>query len=627
MTVDLEAGFVADLWCLGGGVVVDRSWLVEQRYGAVREVLDGAAVTEVALRFGVARQTVYDWLERFEAEGVAGLVERSRRPHHSPTRLPSDLEAMACEMRRAHPRWGARRICHEMLLAGIDPAPARATVHRALVRNGLVRPQEQRHRRRYRRWQRESPMQLWQLDLVGGVLLADGRECKVLSGIDDHARFVVSATVLAVPSGRAVAAAFTAAMDRYGVPQEVLTDNGKQFTGRFTKPRPAEVLFERVCREHGITARRTQPRSPTTTGKIERWHQTLRRELLDVTGPFANIAAAQAAIDAWVHTYNHERPHQSLDMATPASRFRPDRPLALPTPAGRLEAAHGGPANLPLPSDVRVGTAPTRSAVRHEAAEDAGAPVRADWSAAVELEVVVPGSGQVGVLPSVQRVNVGQWLAGRLVTFWVDQRSMHVLYQGQLVKTVPSKLKAEDLEHLHRRGARPAGPAPAPPAPRPLHSISPTTTLELERTVDANGYLDLAGDRLKVGTQLARRRVTLRLDGHLTHVIDDGILAKTLPCDLDDEQRQRLRGARPATTPLPPPPSPGPLSVTRVVARDGVIMVARQRLRVGATHTGKTVTVLVEDTYLRVLLHGEEISLHPRTTTNPITRFTAYKRS
>jgi transposase InsO family protein len=81
----------------------------------------------------------------------------------------------------------------------------------------------------------------------------------------------------------------------------VLTDNGKQFTGRFTKPLPAEVLFERVCREHGITPRLTKPRSPTTTGKIERWHKSLRRELLDAASPFADQATAQAAIDAWVH--------------------------------------------------------------------------------------------------------------------------------------------------------------------------------------------------------------------------------------------------------------------------------------------------------------------------------------
>jgi transposase InsO family protein len=123
-----------------------------------------------------------------------------------------------------HPRWGARRSAFEIAQRGIGRAPSRATVHRVLERNGLVVPQAQRHKRKYKRWQRETPMALWQLDLVGGIYLADGRECKLLSGIDDHSRFVVCAAVLAIPSGRAVADAFTAAMKTYGVPSEVLTD-------------------------------------------------------------------------------------------------------------------------------------------------------------------------------------------------------------------------------------------------------------------------------------------------------------------------------------------------------------------------------------------------------------------
>ncbi|NBH07719.1 transposase [Amycolatopsis sp. SID8362] len=146
-----------------------------------------------------------------------------------------------------------------------------------------------------------------------------------------------------------MAVAFLKATRIYGVPAEVLTDNGKQFTGRFTKPRPAEVLFERVCRENGITPKLTKPCSPTTTGKIERWHRTLREELLDECEPFADLPTAQAAITAWVHTYNHDRPHQTIGMVTPASLFRPGaRPepttgtnivLADPAPAEAIPAA------------------------------------------------------------------------------------------------------------------------------------------------------------------------------------------------------------------------------------------------------------------------------------------------
>jgi hypothetical protein len=112
---------------------------------------------------------------------------------------------------------------------------------------------------------------------------------------------------------------------RHGLPDEILTDNGKVFTGRFTHPQPVEVLFDRICRENGISHRHTAVRSPTTTGKIERFHQTLRKEFL-ADRTFPSLKAAQMALDAWVEDYNTNRPHQALDMQTPAQRFRANPP-------------------------------------------------------------------------------------------------------------------------------------------------------------------------------------------------------------------------------------------------------------------------------------------------------------
>ena len=124
--------------------------------------------------------------------------------------------------------------------------------------------------------------------------------------------------------GRAICLAFAEALERFGAPEEVLTDNGKQFTDRFG--RGGEVLFDKICRRNAITHRLTAPRSPTTTGKIERFHQTLRRELLDDARAFVSLLEAQAALDDWVRAYNADRPHQSLDIklpVTPAERFEP----------------------------------------------------------------------------------------------------------------------------------------------------------------------------------------------------------------------------------------------------------------------------------------------------------------
>jgi transposase InsO family protein len=205
--------------------------------------------------------------------------------------------------------------------ADITPVPSRSSIYRCLRRHVLVELRRRRKRREeYRRWERERPMQLWQMDVMGGVLLDDGTELKVVTGIDDHSRFCVAAGLVTRAISKAVCAVLAASLARWGIPDEILTDNGKVFTGRFG-PQPVEVMFDRICRENGISHRHTGVRSPTTTGKIERFHQSLRREFL-ADRTFPSIEAAQAALDAWVADYNTMRPHQALEMATPAERFR-----------------------------------------------------------------------------------------------------------------------------------------------------------------------------------------------------------------------------------------------------------------------------------------------------------------
>jgi transposase len=248
----------------GGRAMLVELSVMEQRYHAVMEAVSGAPVTEVARRYGVSRQAVHSWLGKYRKGGLAGLADHSHRPHYQPRQLEAGIEAMICQLRSAHPRWGPRRLQYELGRAGVAPVPSRSTVYRALARRGLV-PARKRKRRRQdcKRWQREAPMQLWQMDITGSVFLTDGTELKLISGIDDHSRFCVIATVIHRATGRAVCRAFIAAMRTYGIPGEVLADNGKQFTGRFGKPRPAEVLFERIRRRNGIRQRLTKPYSPT----------------------------------------------------------------------------------------------------------------------------------------------------------------------------------------------------------------------------------------------------------------------------------------------------------------------------------------------------------------------------
>ncbi len=221
----------------------------------------------------------------------------------------------------------------------------------------------------------------------------------------------------------------------------MLTDNGTVFTGRFIKPRPAEVLFERICRENGITRRLTRPRSPTTTGKIERLHQSLQIELLDVHGPFASLQALQAALDAWREEYNADRPHQSLGMAFPASRFAPAvSPLPLRVPP-QLAAPSAQQPEQHQPSSPGV--------------LDASVPeCRKAPLLAVEADRVVPPSGNLWI--GGQQVWLGPALADRKVTIWADETSLHVLLDGTRIKTLPSRLGIPEL----------AGWPPLAPAPR-----------------------------------------------------------------------------------------------------------------------------------------------------------------
>jgi transposase InsO family protein len=296
--------------------------VVDQRYQAVMAVLqDGWKVSEVAEHFGVARQTVHRWIARHNAGGVLALTDGSHRPHGCSHQIQPELEALICEIRRLHPGWGPRRILHELGRRGIDPLPGRSSIYRCLKRHNLIELRRRKKRRdEFRRWERDRPMQLWQMDIMGGVMLDDGTDLKIVTGIDDHSRFCVAAGLVVRQTSRAVCEVFKQAMLVHGVPDEVLTDNGKQFTGRFSAQK-AEVLFDRMCRENGISHKLTAPRSPTTTGKIERFHQSVRKEFLaDKT--FPSIDVAQKELDAWVHDYNNERPHQALEMAVPAQRFR-----------------------------------------------------------------------------------------------------------------------------------------------------------------------------------------------------------------------------------------------------------------------------------------------------------------
>jgi transposase-like protein len=193
--------------------------VVEQRLDAVRAVLDGAEVVEVAARVGVHRATLHRWVARYLTGQLAGLTDRTHRPHSSPRQVTDVVEVTVAEMRREHPQWGSRRIRLEMLR---KPGP--------WARQGLLRARpRKRPRDSYVRFERPGPMQLWQMDIVNGIRLVspvtgEQREAKVVTAVDDHSRYCVIAKVTERATSRAVCLALAAALAQFGVPEEMLTD-------------------------------------------------------------------------------------------------------------------------------------------------------------------------------------------------------------------------------------------------------------------------------------------------------------------------------------------------------------------------------------------------------------------
>jgi transposase InsO family protein len=460
--------------------------LVEQRYQAVLEVIrDGATVVEVARRYGVVRQTVHAWLRAYAAEGLRGLADRSSRPLSCPHQMDPVVEARIVALRREHPGWGPRTIRSWLERERVCPVPGRSSIERCLVRHGLVVPQARKRKRSdYLRWERSRAMELWQMDIVGGVRLVDGSEAKIVSGLDDHSRFAVSARVVARALARPVCDALERAIGVYGVPDEVLTDNGKVFTARFG-PGPGPVLFDRICVENGIRHLLTAPRSPTTTGKIERWHKTLRREFLDGK-VFASIADAQTQLDAWVHHYNYERPHQALGGAPPWQRFQLARQSAV---AAKPEAV----------------------------SPDSGEPVTTRR---------VSGTGTISFATA--RYKAGVWLAGQSVEVVCDGGLVQLLHRGVLIATHARRHPVAKQTAGLERGRR------LPPS-RPS-----ATAVAVTRKVDSSGCVCFAATNYHVGQKYRRRQVQVAVVGDTVEISIGRELIRSHPVRHD---RTREHGA------------------------------------------------------------------------------------
>jgi transposase InsO family protein len=301
--------------------------IVELRLQVVAEVRSGlASPREAAARRGVGKTQVYEWLARYEAEGASGLAPRSRRPLRSPRQLDAAVEDQIVAWRKQRPRWGAKKIRAELAREGW-PVPAVSTVHQVLVRRGLVQPAPRRREPPggWRRFVRPCCNDLWHIDATRHQL-ADGRGFWVIDLVDDHSRFLLAAHVTAAPSMRAGWDAFRGAVAACGLPRQLISDNGINFTGRLLG---RTVAFERQVAAAGTELIHASPRHPQTIGKLERQHRTQNDWIADHGRP-RSLPAAQRLLDAYRDDYNHHRPHEAIGQHYPADIYTPDPGIDLP---------------------------------------------------------------------------------------------------------------------------------------------------------------------------------------------------------------------------------------------------------------------------------------------------------
>lgn len=286
----------------------------------------GVNKSELCRRFSISRKTGYKWLGR-DALGL-DVADRSRRPSSSPRRTPAGLEEHILAVRQRYPFYGGRKIRRLLLREGVDRPPAASTITAILARNGLLSPD----RRRTRNWQRfeaAAPNALWQMDFKGHFPVSRGR-CHPLTVLDDHSRFCLGLAACADEQGVTVKQKLVPIFERYGLPERMLVDNGGPWG---SSGQGLHTRFSAWLIRLGITVSHGRPLHPQTQGKDERFHRTLKLEVVSQRPVWRDLPEVQAAFDSWRPQYNLERPHEALGFEVPGSRYAPSLrayPVRLP---------------------------------------------------------------------------------------------------------------------------------------------------------------------------------------------------------------------------------------------------------------------------------------------------------
>jgi transposase InsO family protein len=293
--------------------------------------VEGANVAGLCRRFAISRKTAYKWLGR--AAAGEGFADRSRCPLESPSRTAASIEAAVLELRALHPTWGGRKIRKRLVDLGGRMVPAASTISGILRRHGLIDPDEAGKHTAFQRFEHARPNALWQMDFKGHFACGAGR-CHPLTVLDDHSRFSICLAACDNERTETVRQQLTARFQCYGLPERINVDNGSPWgEGPGYHFTPLTVWLARL----GIQVSHSRPYHPQTNGKDERFHRTLKADVIQGR-LFNDLGQCQMAFDRWRTIYNTERPHEAIGMAVPASRYQISPhpfPATLPEPQYR----------------------------------------------------------------------------------------------------------------------------------------------------------------------------------------------------------------------------------------------------------------------------------------------------